>query len=139
VNGPALSARNRTVVIAWFTGTGDQGHVFAAFSNDSGKTFAAPIAIGDAGAVGRVDVELLTSGAAIVSWIEFADQRSQFRIRQIDAAGARTESTSVASISASRASGYPRMAVRGDELLLAWTDPSGYASQVKTAVARIQK
>ena len=139
VNGPALSARGRDVAIAWFTGTGDKGHVFAAFSHDSGQTFAAPIAIEDKGAEGRVDVELLASGSAIVSWIEFADQRSQFRIRQIDPSGARTESNNVASISASRASGYPRMAVHGDELLLAWTDPSGYESKVKTAVASLQK
>ena len=41
--------------------------------------------------------------------------------------------------SASRAGGSPRMAVSGDELLLAWTDPSGYASQVKTAVAPLPK
>lgn len=139
VNGPALSARGRNVVIAWFTGTGDQGHVFAAFSSDSGKTFAAPIAVEDAGAVGRVDVELLATGSAIVSWIEFADQRSQFRIRQIDPSRSRTASTSVAGISAGRASGYPRMAVRGEEVLFAWTDTSGSASKVRTAVAPLQK
>jgi hypothetical protein len=139
VNGPALSARGRNVAIAWFTGTGDRGHVFAAFSNDSGKTFAAPIAIEDAGTEGRVAVELLATGSAIVSWVEFADQRSQVRIRQIDPSGARTESLNVASNGASRASGYPRMAVHGDELLLAWTDPSGYESQVKTAVASLRK
>jgi len=139
VNGPALSARGRNVAIAWFTATGDKGHVFAAFSSDSGKTFGAPIAIEDAGAEGRVGVELLATGSAIVSWIEFADQRSQFRIRQIDPSGARTESINVASNGASRASGYPRMAVRGDELLFAWTDPSGYESQVKTAAARLVK
>lgn len=33
VNGPALSANQRDVAVAWFTATGDQGHVFAAFSD----------------------------------------------------------------------------------------------------------
>ena len=138
VNGPALSARGRDVAIAWFTAAGDRGRVFASFSRDSGRTFGAPIAIEDAGAVGRVDVELLASGKAIVSWIEFADQHSQFRVRRIDPSGARTQSTGVASISAARAGGYPRMAVHGDELVFAWTDTSGQAPQVRTAVARIQ-
>jgi hypothetical protein len=139
VNGPALSAKGRNVAIAWFTGTADTGHVFAALSSDSGKTFGTPIAIEDAGAEGRVGVELLATGSAIVSWIEFADQRSQFRVRQIDPSGARTASTSVAGVSGSRAAGSPRMAVRGNELLFAWTDPSGYESQVKTAVAPLPK
>jgi hypothetical protein len=139
VNGPALSARGRNVAIAWFTGTADTGHVFAAFSSDAGKTFGAPIAIEDAGAEGHVGVEVLASGSAIVSWIEFADQRSQFRVRQVDPSGSRTASTSVAGVSASRAAGSPRMAVRGGELLFAWTDPSGFESQVKTAVALLPK
>lgn len=139
VNGPALSARGRNVAVAWFTGTGARGRVFAAFSHDSGATFAAPIAIEDAGAEGRVDVELLATGSAVVSWIEFADQRSQFRVRRIDPSGSRTASTSVASISAGRASGYPRMAVQGDELLFAWTETASGSSQVKSAVAPLQK
>ena len=134
VNGPALSARGRNVAIAWFTAVGDRGRVFAAFSADSGKTFGAPIAIHDEGAVGRVDIELLDNGAAIVSWIEFAQQRSQFRIRRVEPSGATSASSSVADISANRASGYPRMAAVGRELLFAWTDTTN-GSQVRTAAA----
>ncbi len=73
VNGPALSANGRDVAIAWFTAVGDQGHVYAAFSSDSGATFGPPVRIDDAGAVGRVDIELLADGSAAVTWIEFAD------------------------------------------------------------------
>jgi hypothetical protein len=139
VNGPALSARGRDVAIAWFTGVGDMGQVLAAFSRDAGKTFGAPINIHDSGALGRVDVELLATGSAVVSWIEFTDQRSQFRIRRVDPSGARSPSSSVAAISSNRASGYPRMALRGDELVFAWTDTSGAAPQVRTAAAKLQK
>lgn len=139
VNGPALSARGRDVAIAWFTGVSDRGQVFAAFSRDAGKTFGTPIKIHDSGAVGRVDVELLASGSAVVSWIEFADQRSQFRIRRVDPSGARSASSSVAAISSSRASGYPRMASQGDELIFAWTDTSGATPQVRTAAAKLPK
>jgi hypothetical protein len=136
VNGPALSANGRDVAIAWFTGVGDEGHVHAAFSSNSGETFGAPIRIDGVGAVGRVDVELLADGSAAVTWIEFADQRSQFRIRRVDRGGAKSSSSIVSGIPAGRASGYPRLARRGNELLFAWTDP-GETSQVRTAVARL--
>lgn len=136
VNGPALSASGRNVVLAWFTGVGDQGHVYAAFSADAGKTLGAPVRVDDVSAVGRVDVELLPDDSAAVAWIEFADQRSQFRIRRVERSGSRSESMSIAGISAGRASGYPRIARHRDELLFAWTDPSG-GSRVQTAVAQI--
>ena len=137
VNGPALSASGRDVAIAWFTVAEDQGHVFVAFSSDAGRTFAAPVRVDDVSALGRVDVELLPDGAAIVSWIESADQRSEFRIRRVDRSGQRAESTSVAAISAKRSSGYPRMARRGDELVFAWTDPEAFGSRVRTATAKL--
>ena len=133
VNGPALSASGRDVAIAWFTGVGDEGHVYAAFSSNDGETFSAPIRADDVGAVGRVDVELLVDGSAAVTWIEFADQRSQFRIRRIERSGAKSASSTVAGIAAGRASGYPRLARHGDELLFAWTE-AGERPQVRTAV-----
>lgn len=136
VNGPALSARGRSVVIGWFTAAGEQGHVFAAFSSDAGKTFGTPIPVDDIGALGRVDVELLPDDSAVVSWIEFADQRSQFRIRRVEPSGLRSDSTNVAGVSSSRASGYPRLARHGNELVFAWTDTND-SSRVRTAVAQI--
>ena len=134
VNGPALSARGRDVAIAWFTAVGDQGHVYAAFSSNSGEAFGPPIRIDDAGAVGRVDVELLADGSAAVTWIEFADQRSSFRIRRTERDGSRSASVPVSAIASGRSSGYPRMARRGNELVFAWVD-AGDKPQVRTAVA----
>ena len=134
VNGPALSARGRDVAIAWFTAIGDQGHVYAAFSSNSGEAFGPPIRIDDAGAVGRVDVELLADGSAAVTWIEFADQRSSFRIRRTERDGSRSTSVPVSAIASGRSSGYPRMARRGNELVFAWVD-AGDTPQVRTAVA----
>ena len=105
VNGPALSANGRNVAIAWFTAVGNEGHVYAAFSSDAGATFGAPIRIDDVGAVGRVDVELLADGSAAVTWIEFAEQRSQFRIRRVEPGGAKSSSSTVAGIAAGRSCG----------------------------------
>lgn len=135
VNGPALSAAGRDVMIAWFTAVGEQGRVFVAFSSDAGRSFGPPVRIDDQGSLGRVDGELLRDGSAVVSWIEFADQRAQFRIRRVDRDGTRSPSVTVAGMGASRASGYPRMARRGNELIFAWTETSGEGSRVLTAAA----
>jgi hypothetical protein len=136
VNGPALSASGRDVAIAWFTASGNEGHVYAAFSSNAGETFGAPVRIDDVGAVGRVDIEWLDNGAAAVSWIEFADQRSEFRIRRVERSGSRSPSFAVSAIAGGRSSGYPRLARRGNELIFAWTD-AGPQPQVQLAVARI--
>jgi len=138
VNGPALSARDRDVAIAWFTAEGDRGHVLVAFSRDAGRTFGGAIGVEDAGALGRVDVELLADGGAAVSWIEFAEGRAQFRLRRVTREGERSASITAAGISANRSSGYPRMARLGSTLLFAWTDTDGGTSSVRTAAARLK-
>ncbi len=138
VNGPALSARGRQVVLAWFTVKQEQGQAYLAFSSDAGRTYGAPIRVDDGGSLGRVDVELLPDGAALLTWIEFADQRAQFRARRIDRQGARTAAVTVAGISGNRASGYPRVAMSKNELVFAWTESGeGGSLQVRTATARL--
>ena len=144
VNGPMLSARGREVALAWFTMKAGQGQAFVAFSKDAGRTFAAPIRVDDGGSLGRVDVELLPDGAAMPSWIEYANDRAEFRVRRIDPSGVRSEAVTVATISAARPSGYPRLARHNDELVFAWTEitrgvaggPDG-TRRVQTAVARL--
>jgi hypothetical protein len=136
VNGPALSADGKTVAIAWFTATGDEGHAYAAFSSDAGASFGSPIRLDDASSLGRVDLQLLRDGSAIATWIEFADGRGQFKMRRVEASGRKTVASTVAGMNAGRASGYPRMARFGDELVFAWTE-TGDTPGVRTASARI--
>jgi hypothetical protein len=144
VNGPMLSARERQAVTAWFTAKNDQPQAWAAFSSDAGRTWGAPVRLDDAGSLGRVDVELLGDGSAVASWVEFADNRGQFRVRRIEPSGVGSAAITVAGVSGSSASGYPRMARQGDELVFAWTESAtGDANEteralvVKTAVARL--
>ena len=136
VNGPALSADGRRVAIAWFTAKDDQGRAFAAFSNDAGKTFGAPVRLDDFSALGRVDIALLEDGSAIATWIEFQEGRAQFKMRRVEASGTRSEAMIVSNLAASRASGYPRLARHGSELVFAWTE-SSQPTRVMTAVAAV--
>ena len=59
INGPAVSARNRDVAVAWFTVQQGQERSFAAFSKDAGRTFGSPIRVDEAGSLGRVNSQLL--------------------------------------------------------------------------------
>jgi hypothetical protein len=136
INGPAISARNRDVAVAWFTVQQDQGHTFAAFSRDAGRTFGPPIRVDDAGSLGRVNIELLTDGSAAVSWIEFANQRSQFRVRRVEPGG-RSTAVTIAGIAEGRTSGVPRLVHVRDELLFAWAETDKGTSRVRTAKASL--
>ncbi|HET9360526.1 MAG TPA: sialidase family protein [Vicinamibacterales bacterium] len=136
VNGPALSARGRDVAVAWFTAEGDKGRAFAAFSQDAGRTWSAPIRLDNGVSSGHVDIEWLDDGSAAASWVEFADQRSRLRVRRVWPSGARSDA--VEPPGSVRVSGYPRMTRAGDELILAWTD-SESGQQLKGAVARLPR
>ena len=136
VNGPMLSARGRDVAIAWFTAQGDQPRALVAFSKDAGRTFGPPIRLDDAGSLGRVDVELMSDGSAAASWIEYAEQRAQFRVRRVDPSGAKSPAMTVSGLAGGRASGYPRIALYGDGLVFAWTESADGRSRVQTAVAQ---
>jgi hypothetical protein len=136
VNGPAVSARARNVAVAWFNAK-DQPHTFVALSRDAGRTFGAPARVDEASTIGHVGVALLNDGAAAVSWIEFANQRAQLKIRRIEPGGGRTSAVLVAGAGDDRVAGSPRLVQAGDELVLAWTETSKGASRVRTARMRV--
>jgi hypothetical protein len=138
VNGPALSARGSTIAAAWFAAPGDEGHAFAAFSSDAGRTWSDPIRLDDGTSLGHVDVELLDDGSAVASWVEFADQRAQLRIRTVKPSAERSVAVTLAGTGEGYVTGYPRLARQGDELLLAWIESTASrgSQQVKAAVVR---
>jgi hypothetical protein len=136
VNGPALGANGLNVAVAWFTAPKDEGHAFVAFSQDAGRTFSAPVQVDDAGSLGRVDVEQLADGSAVIGWIELAGKAAAFKVRRVERGGQRSAAITVTDLGASRNSGYPRLARRGQELIAAWTG-SRDRLRVETAVAKL--
>jgi hypothetical protein len=132
INGPAVSANGREVAAAWFNGKDDEGRAFVAFSHDAGRTFGSAIRVDDASSLGRLGVQMLTDGSAAVTYIEFANNHSQFRVRTVSPAGARSAPVTIAETSGSR---YPRVARYRNELLFSWTDSGKGSSQVRTAHA----
>jgi hypothetical protein len=75
-------------------------------------------------------VALASDGSAIVGWVEFASEKSTFKVRRIDATGTRGPSVAIADLSGTR---FPRLAVAKNEAVVAWTESEKDSSRVKTA------
>ena len=138
VNGPSIAASDRLVVVAWFTGVAEQPKVQVNFSEDAGATFGDAFRVDDGDPLGRVDVELLADGTAVVSWLERTETEAEIRVRRFAPSGRSGASHAVAVASQERPSGFPRMVRQGDDLLFTWTRP-GNPGQVLVARAGVPK
>ena len=123
VNGPQLSASGLQLISAWFTGKGGEPRVSVAFSRDGGATFGSPIRVDEGTPIGRVDVELLEDGTAIVTWLEASGDEPRVLARRVSPDGSLGPTLVVTETSGARASGFPRVTRLGRELLFAWTLP----------------
>ena len=131
VNGPNLSAAGNRVALAWFTAANDSARVKLAFSSDAGATFSAPVRIDEGAPAGRVDTELLPDGSALVTWIErTGGDTAQVKLKRVRDDGRVGPSVSIATSSAQRASGFPRMVISGEYAYFAYTQP-GRPSHVR--------
>lgn len=133
VNGPSVAARENDVAVAWFTAANDAPTVKLAFSRDAGATFGTPVRIDEGQPAGRVDVEMLADRSALVTWIErTGGDTAAVRARRIHPDGKAGPPVTIAQSSAARASGFPRLVVRGNDAIVAWTLP-GRPTQVRVA------
>jgi hypothetical protein len=133
VNGPALAAQGKDVVLAWFTAAGDRPRVRVALSADAGGTWRPAVDVGGASPLGRVGAAMLGDGSAAVSWIEAEGQGATIRLRRVTADGPGVNSLVVARVGQSRVSGYPRVAVTDDDVIVAWVDTTSEGTMVRTA------
>ena len=118
------------------TAAKDTPKVKVIFSSDAGASFGQPIVVDDGSPVGRVDVVMLTNGTALVSWLERTARGGEVKVRLVRPDGSNSQAITVAESSVARATGFPQMALAGDQIILAWTDP-GTPSRVRTAVGRV--
>lgn len=121
VNGPSIAARGDTVAVAWFTAANDTARVLTALSTDGGANFGPPIRVDDGNPIGRAAVVFDAAGDVVVGWMEQqTPQTADIKVRRI-ADGKRSEAQRVTTTASSRQSGFPRMIVIGDTLLVGWT------------------
>ncbi|MEP6779803.1 MAG: sialidase family protein [Gemmatimonadaceae bacterium] len=139
VNGPAVSAQNANVVVAWFTAANDSARVRVAFSKDTANTFSAPIEVNEGFPDGRVGVVLTPNGTAVVSWIERRGAVAVLRVRTVTANGARSATADIAELGeGKRAGGAPKLIANGNKIIVAWADAATNRvklAEVQTAAA----
>lgn len=143
VNGPAVAARGRTAVVAWYTAPTGLPGVRAAFSRDGGLRFdpaieidrgvAAPAVAGRSTSerttvgvrpLGHVSAVLEPDGQALIAWTRTAPGGAEILVRRVAPDGRLGAERSVARLGrpASGAT-LPRMIGLGDDVLLAWIEP----------------
>lgn len=122
VNGPAIAANGDYVATTWFTAADNIPKVNIAFSTDSGNTFGNAITIENTTVMGRLDIEMLDDGSAIVSYLDSSEGESVIMLQHVKANGALSKPFSVSETSGSRSSGFPRMVKKDDLIYLTWTE-----------------
>ena len=136
VNGPAVTARENEVAVAWFTGAGEEPKAQVAFSTDGGVHFGEPIRVDDGRALGRVDVLWLENGSALVMWLERRPRTAEVLVRQVWPDGRISGEAVVTMTSAGRDSGFPRVIQDSmGRLVFAWTQ-TGSDRRVRMARTR---
>ena len=132
VNGPAVSARDDQVAVAWFTAKEDTPTVQLALSSDSGDSFSEPIVVASPETNGRVGAAILNAGAVAVSWIDITEVHAKIMLSLFSPQGRLLHTSVVAKTSSSRRSGFPIIESVGDSVFVTWTDV-GETPQVKVA------
>lgn len=139
VNGPAVAADGDFVAVTWFTAPQGKGEVRLAFSLDGGRTFGAPVRVDDGRPEGRVDVVIHPKHGVLASWLERTESGAEVRLRPVSQDGNAGDSATLVTTAASRAGGFPRLALLQDEtLLMTWTEANETGRQVRTARVRLQ-
>lgn len=118
VNGPRSDTNGNNLAIAWFSAKDKKGEVKVVFSNDGGASFGNPIHVDEGKAIGRVDIALIDSSSAIVSWME----GSTINAVKIHSNGTKETPITIASSSEKRSSGFPQITKANNKIYFAWTD-----------------
>lgn len=133
VNGPRLSAIENTLGMAWFTAANGQPKVNVRFSSDAGETFGNTIEVATE-TVGRVDLAMIDSSSAAVSWLAANDTASYIMTCRVNTDGTKSAPLIVTQTSASRASGFPQLTRWKNKNYFAWTHVDENTTAVKMAV-----
>ena len=132
VNGPAITAAEDDVAVAWFTGAGNKPAIKLAVSQDGGESFAAPITVIDGSVLGHVDIVPLDDGNFGVSWLQISDGGiGEVVVRKVNANG---ELGSIFAVSYGASSfSVPQMARSQDDLVFVWTASENFVDQILSA------
>lgn len=119
-DGPSISADDRRVAITWLTRAGDAPKIQVALSADEGRSFGAPLRIDGGDPAGRPAIAAYDAGYLVV-WLEKTEGGgAEIRARRIGFDGRLYGAFRVAAATSGRGTGFPKVAVSGDQVLFAW-------------------
>ena len=123
VNGPAIATDRDQAAVAWFTGAKDLATVKVAFSDNAGRSFGAPARVDLGNPVGRVDIELLEDGTALVLWVEWIEGEEALMLCRAERVSGCMAQEVLAKNSAGASVNFPTMVRLGRDIFIAWTQP----------------
>lgn len=133
VNGPKAAVIDNNLVVAWYTAVNEDPKVKLVFSSDGGENFGEAILINEFGTLGRVDVILLDSKQAIVSWMATRNEKTYLKAMKVNKSGFKFAPVVISEMNDSRKTGFPQMERLGDKIFFAWTYVDADITNIKTA------
>jgi len=138
VNGPAIDFDSGLLGVTWFTQSNDTPKVLLSWSNDGGDSFNTPVRIDLGNPLGRVDLIVLSNKYMLVSWLEIQGKQATIMMSLYDSDGKKIETVPLVQTDISRASGFPLIVKKGDQIIMVMTD-AGEADQVRTFKLDLKK
>lgn len=127
VHGPALSiGRDGRYHIAWFTQGSKRQGLFYAQSDDRGRRFSEPMALGNPDRLpGHPDV-LTMGNRVVVTWNEFDGRKNRTMVKQ-SRDGGKTWSEAVTTVESNAEVDFPFLLTDGQAIFLSWnSQDKGY-------------
>jgi len=122
-DGPSIASRNNEVGITWLTRAQEKPRIQIAISRDAGATFPKLLRVDDGNPLGRPSLTALDDDTYLALWLEKSgDDKVEIRLRKISVDGSISASLLIATAPLGRAAGFPKLAVVGRQVLVAWRD-----------------
>ena len=139
VNGPSLVEEEGQVAAVWFSGANGEQSVFMARSNNGGKSFDRKMKINVLPALGRVASAIYPDQSVLVVWLRKNKTGEADLVgRYISPENQLGEVLELVEVSPTRSSGFPKLVLSKSKTILAWTDQSERAPQVKSWPSQLE-
>lgn len=122
VNGPAIASGYGRVAVVWYTEADEQPKVQLVFSEDMGSTFGDPLIVDDEHPLGRVDIVFYDAENVLITWMKPRGEQACIMAKLISIDGNASEEFCLIENSASRQSGFPRLARSAGQLFISFTE-----------------
>ena len=122
MNGPAIDAKDNYVAVSWFTLKNDVPSINLKLSKDGGKTFGDLIEVVNGDINGRVDIEIIESGAVVISWFASNPENTKLMLAKYSFSGKFIDKLVVAESKSLRRSGLPSITSHENQIYMSWTD-----------------